>query len=105
MLKRREFRSHQRQSRRFYGKFIIIDYRRGNTEGPKLGITVTRRFGKATDRNRFKRLCREAFRLNLPTIPADLTIHMRPTPAVKGQKLDVILTDLKTFLPKPLIVT
>jgi ribonuclease P protein component len=40
----------------------------------RLGITVTRRFGKATARNRAKRVLREAFRRNKHRLPGALDL-------------------------------
>ena len=76
LLKRREFERVIRQGVRFSGKSVYIESL-PSREGPKLGITVTKKFGDAPTRNHFKRLCREAFRLILHELPAT-QLNVRP---------------------------
>jgi ribonuclease P protein component len=63
-------------SQRFIGRWIIVDIKSSNYPSSRLGITVTRRFGKAHDRNRFKRITREAFRLS--QFSKNINILVRP---------------------------
>ncbi len=44
----------------------------------RIGIGVGRRFGKAVDRNKAKRLCREIFRLNKYRLPRGLDLVFLP---------------------------
>jgi ribonuclease P protein component len=44
----------------------------------RLGLSVSRKFGPAHLRNRFKRLCREAFRLSRVNLPAGLDLIIIP---------------------------
>lgn len=47
-------------------KFLVINYlARGDTKATRIGIITTRRLGKATRRNRLRRLVREAVRHTL----------------------------------------
>ena len=58
----------------------FIVYGRGNGESyARLGITVSRKVGRAHTRNRIKRCVREAFRLNKEAMPAgwDLVLVAR----------------------------
>lgn len=48
---------------RWMGESVVIEVKSNRLGFPRLGITVTKRYGKAHTRNRFKRLVREAFRV------------------------------------------
>lgn len=60
LRKRWEYRSLSKGGERKRGTFLSIQYKEASEK--KLGLSVSRKFGKAVARNRFKRLVREAFR-------------------------------------------
>lgn len=64
----------------------------------KLGITVTRKYGKAHERNRFKRVVREAFRLCRHQLPMGLELNIRPRNCV-GQLIPAdLITEFRKLL-------
>lgn len=80
------------------GKVILIDYRTGYSLCAKLGITVSKRYGKAHDRNRFKRMIREAFRCFYPSLPTHLEINVLPRYPLQPLSQQAILGDLQLLL-------
>jgi ribonuclease P protein component len=60
---------------------------------PRLGLSISRKFGNAVMRNRWKRLLREAFRLCRPQLPGGLDLVLIPRPAAKAE-LESLLVSL-----------
>jgi len=78
LLKSADFRRVVRKVKpRGTGHFLI--FVRPSNLGPRLGLTVSRKVGKAVGRNRIKRRVREFFRLHKIGLPAaDIVVIARP---------------------------
>ena len=98
LLKSREFsRLYQVKNRnRFNSDFFYLDYRLSPVEQPKLGISASKKFGKAHERNRFKRLIREAFRSQLSSFPL-VEINVIPKSTAKTASLEDLKKELLHF--------
>jgi ribonuclease P protein component len=64
LLHRPEFIRLSNYGKRYRNQHFIVYFIKNNHNRCRLGITVTRKVGKAAKRNRIKRLAREYFRQN-----------------------------------------
>ncbi|MBV70205.1 MAG: ribonuclease P protein component [Myxococcales bacterium] len=74
LRKRRQFLSVQRSRYRIVTQHFIVYARRARPSALQIGITVSRKVGKAHVRNRVKRLVRESFRRNQDRLPAGMQV-------------------------------
>ena len=80
ILKREVFKRVYEQGRKIQGRHFTA-FTLENAEGrPRLGITATRKIGNSVERNRARRLVREAFRKNkwLAEVGVDIVINVKP---------------------------
>lgn len=76
-----EFERVYRESRSHGNRHLVVyAFPRGDGDGVRLGLSVPREVGGAVDRNLIKRLLREAFDAEVPTVPSsfDIVIKARP---------------------------
>src|SRR6202162_2303161 len=81
ILRTSDFRKAYSQGSRIAGPYFAafcLRIPRGEEEGPRLGFTVPRAFGKAVMRNRAKRRLREAIRVRMHEIPAQWALGINP---------------------------
>lgn len=71
-----EYRTLSKCGARHYSDYFIIVYRKNQIPQTRLGVTVSKRVGKAVTRNRIKRIIREYFRSNRSILPVRLDINV-----------------------------
>lgn len=87
LRKRREFLAVQRSGKRYHADLFVLIWAPGPAPWTRLGVTASRRVGGAVARNRAKRLIREAFRRNKPSLPPATDLVIIAKPAVVGAGL------------------
>jgi len=100
ILARDLFRRVYENGRKIQFKYFTAFVLPNKTDKPRLGITATRKMGNSVERNRCRRLVREAFRRNKWLAPAgvDIVINVRRSLVSAGYRdLEVEFT---TFLEK-----
>ena len=96
---RQQFWHIKKYGKRFFGQLIVMEVfdNKNFSNNLLLGITISKKFGKAHDRNRFKRLIREAVRINQNQFPQGLILHVSPRGSLNVASLKMMIQDLSTI--------
>ncbi|MFI3210854.1 MAG: ribonuclease P protein component [Peptostreptococcaceae bacterium] len=65
LRKDKEFRKVYQRGKSFANKYLVIYIMKNNLDDNRLGISVSKKIGKAIIRNKVKRRIREAYRLHI----------------------------------------
>ncbi|MGZ8867699.1 MAG: ribonuclease P protein component [Thermoanaerobaculia bacterium] len=86
LAKRREFLRVYETGRKIFSRYSVLFFAANDLPYSRIGITATKKLGKATLRNRLKRWTREVYRrerepLGLDARSLDLVVNVKPNAA------------------------
>ena len=96
--KRFEYLRLSRFGKRLHSKTLSFDYKIDGTRPPRLGLTVSKKYGNACQRNHFKRVVREAFRHLAPCLPQGLEVNVHPRSGRQEVSKIILINDFKLIL-------
>jgi ribonuclease P protein component len=87
LAKRREFLRVYESGRKFFARYCVLFFAENGLPHSRVGITATKKLGKANVRNRLKRWTREVYRrqrepLGLDARSLDFVVNVKPNAAV-----------------------
>lgn len=86
LAKRREFVSVYETGRKLFSRYTVLFFAGNDQPHSRIGITATKKLGKANVRNRLKRWTRETYRrqrepLGLDARSLDIVVNVKPNAA------------------------
>lgn len=78
LLSRKDFSFIRKQGSRIWSQSLVASVHVSTQPRKRLGLSVSKRYGNAVQRNRFKRRIRELFRRENDAFPSGTTLHISP---------------------------
>ena len=97
-LRGKEFEEALENSKKYFGQYIVLFI--SNSTGNKVGFIASKKVGGAVERNRAKRVMREAFLKVEPFISLDKSYILVARNSINGKKMQDVLDDLTGILRK-----
>ena len=103
LAKRREFLRVYETGRKLFSRYCVLFFAANGLTLSRIGITATKKLGKANVRNRLKRWTRETYRrqrepLRLDERPLDFVVNVKPNAA--GATFAEFADDLQRVLAR-----
>jgi len=96
LKKNRDFKKVFSHGKAIPSKFIVVYFRRNESERLRIGFSVSKKLGGAVVRNRIKRVLREVVRKHVTEIVPGLDLVFIARNSIRGKKS----TEVEVFLMK-----
>ena len=100
MCSNRHFKRVYSKGKSIAGAYLVLYYQKNNAARNVLGITVSKKIGKAVTRNRVRRLIRESYRLKEDNISVGYDLIFVARTKSVGTSLAAIQKDMQFLLKK-----
>lgn len=100
ILKRKDFIRLTRYGKKIHGRYFIVVFTPAQSDRIRLGVTITRKVGKAVKRNKIKRISREYFRLNRHNITGTWDINIIAKKEAGNLPTDLAFLSLKDLFDR-----
>lgn len=100
LKKKYQFNYVYRVGKTAHGKFLVAVYSPSKNKNVRIGISVSKKVGNAVQRNRARRLLREAISQFLDKLDPNFNIIIVGKQSILEQKSDSVTADLKAVLER-----
>ena len=95
-----EFERVYRQGTAYRGRLFSVHAFPNEHGSPRLGLSVSRKVGKAVTRNTVRRRLREVFGLCIPAVPGDLDLVVSARPAAANATFEELRAEFGKSLDR-----
>ncbi|MGB9694686.1 MAG: ribonuclease P protein component [Caldisericaceae bacterium] len=100
-LRESEFKKVFDKSNKYYGTLVVVFV--SDLVSNKVGFVASKKVGGSVQRNRARRLMREAFLRMQPVLPKERSYILVARASINNKKMDEVLRDIKFILRKEVI--
>ena len=100
LKKKYQFNYVYRVGKTCHGRFILLVFSPSKNQNVKIGVSASKKVGNSVQRNRARRIIREAIKPYLDCIKPNFNIILVAKSAIEGKKTSEVQADLQTILEK-----
>lgn len=100
LCKNRDFRNTYKSGKSVVNQYLVLYFRRNNLNRLRVGFSISKKIGKANQRNLLKRRLREIIRGFLPTIKPGFDLIFIARQRINGLDYIQIAKSVKSLLDK-----